>query len=66
MNQPATKLVTEAPESPRGVREQMEITRRAVSAGEDKHIQDAVHPALWERRGPLGRLRRRGRLKRVF
>lgn len=65
MNQPATKLVTEAPAFPRGVREQMEMTRRAVAAGEDKHIQDAVQPALWERLGPLRTLRRRAGLKKV-
>jgi hypothetical protein len=64
MNQPATQRVTEAPAFSRGVREQM--TRRAVAAGEDKHIQDAVHPALWERLGPLRMLGRRGGLKRVF
>jgi hypothetical protein len=43
----------------------MEMTRRAVAAGEDKHIQDAVHPGLWERLGPLRTLRRRAGLKKV-
>jgi hypothetical protein len=65
MNQPATQFVSEAPASPRGVREQMEMTRRAVAAGEDRHIQDAVHPALWERLGPMRTLRRRGGLREV-
>jgi hypothetical protein len=43
----------------------MEMTRRAVAAGEDRHIQDAVHPALWERLGPMRTLRRRGGLREV-
>jgi hypothetical protein len=59
MNQPPTEFVTESPAFHEGVREQMEMTRRAVAAGEDKQLQDAVHPALWERLGPLRTLRRR-------
>ena len=59
MNQPATQIATGSPAFHRGVREQMEMTRTAVSAGEDKHLKNAVHPARWERRGLFGRLRRR-------
>jgi hypothetical protein len=65
MNQPATPLVAEAPTFPRSVPEQMETTRRAVAAGEGKHIQDVVHPALWERLGPLRTLRRRSGLREI-
>ena len=59
MNQPATQIATESPAFQRGVREQMELTRSAVAAGEDKHLQDAVRPTRWERRGFFRRLRRR-------
>jgi hypothetical protein len=62
MNQPATRLVDESPAFHRDIREQMEMTRTAVSAGEDRHLKDAVHPARWERRGLFGRLRRRAGL----
>ena len=65
MNQPATRLVSESPAFDRGIRAQMEMTRRAVAAGEDKHLQDAVHPARWERRGFFQRLRRRPGLSEV-
>ena len=65
MNQPATRLVSESPAFDRGIRAQTEMTRRAVAAGEDKHLQDAVHPARWERRGLFGRLRRRPGLSEV-
>ena len=65
MNQPATQIATESPAFHRGVREQMEMTRTAVSAGEDKHLKDAVHPARWERRGFFRRLRRRAGLSEV-
>jgi len=65
MNQPATQIVMESPAFHRGIREQMAMTRRAVSAGEDKELRDAVHPAKWERRGLLGRLRRRPGLSEV-
>ena len=67
MNQPATRLVSESPAFDRGIRAQMEMTRRAVAAGEDKHLQDAVHPGAprpvreaaatpGPQRGGLGRL----------
>jgi len=59
MNQPATQIATESPAFHRGVREQMELTRNAVAAGEDKHLRDAVHPTRWERRGFFRTLRRR-------
>ena len=65
MNQPATQLVRESPVFDRGIREQMATTRRAVAAGEDKHLQDAVHPERWERRGLFARLRRRPGLSEV-
>jgi hypothetical protein len=66
MSKAATQLSTEAPQFPRGIREQMEMTRRAVAAGEDKQIRDAVHPALWERLGPLRTLRRRSGVRGVI
>jgi hypothetical protein len=65
MNQPATRLVDESPAFHRGIHEQIAMTRSAVAAGEDKHLKDAVHPARWERRGVLGRLRRRPGLSEV-
>ena len=65
MNQPATEFVTESTAFDRGIREQMEMTRRAVAAGEDKQLRDAVRPALWERLGPLRTLRRREGLREV-
>jgi hypothetical protein len=65
MNQPATEIETESPALREGIRDQMEMTRRAVAAGEDKQPQDAVHPALWERLGPLRTLRRREGLREV-
>jgi hypothetical protein len=65
MNQPATRLVDESPAFHRGIREQMEMTRTAVSAGEDKQLRDAVHPTRWERRGLFRRLQRRAGLSEV-
>jgi hypothetical protein len=65
MNQPATQIVTQSPAFHRGIREQLAMTRSAVSAGEDKQLQDAVHPTRWERRGFFGRLRRRAGLSEV-
>jgi hypothetical protein len=65
MNQPATRLVDESPAFHRGIREQMEMTRSAVSAGEDKQLRDAVHPTRGERRGFFRRLRRRAGLSEV-
>jgi len=59
MNQPATQIATESPAFHRGVREQMEMTRRAISAGEDNRLREAVNQTRWERRGLFGRLRRR-------
>jgi hypothetical protein len=66
MNQPATQLVSDSPAFHRGIREQMEMTRRAVAPAEDRQLQAAVHPTLWERRGLFGRLRRRPGLRKVF
>ena len=65
MNQPATQNVTESPAFHRGIREQMAMTRSAVSAGEEKQLRDAVHAAKWERRGLFRRLRRRPGLSEV-
>ena len=65
MNQPATQLVSESTAFYRGIREQLELNRRAVAPAEDKQLQDAVHPALWERRGLFGGLRRRPGLRKV-
>jgi hypothetical protein len=65
MNQPATQIATQSPASARGIREQMEMTRRAVAPGEDRLLQDAVHPTRWERRGFFRRLRRRPGLSEV-
>lgn len=59
MNQPATQIATESPAFHRGVREQMEMTRSAVAAGEDNRLREAVHPTRWERRGFFRRLRPR-------
>jgi hypothetical protein len=65
MNQPATQIVRESPAFDRDIREQLALTRSAVSAGEDKQLQDAVHPTRWERRGFFGRLRPRAGLSEV-
>jgi hypothetical protein len=65
MNQPATPFPSESPAFDRGIREQLEMIRRAVAPAEDKQLRDAVHPAFWERRGPFGRLRRRSGLRKV-
>ena len=59
MNHAAIPLLSESPAFDRGIREQMEMTRSAVSAGEDKQLRDAVHLSRWERRGIFRRLRRR-------
>ena len=48
MNQPATQLVSESPAFDRGIRAQMEMTRRAVAAGERQA------PAGRRPPGPLG------------
>lgn len=66
MNEPATALNSESPAFHRGIREQMEMTRRAVAPAEDKQVRDGVQPALWERRGLFGTLRRRPGLRKVF
>jgi hypothetical protein len=66
MSQPATKFATESPAFREAVRDQIEMTRRAVSAGEDKELQDAVHPDLWEHLGPVRTLRRREGLCEVI
>jgi hypothetical protein len=65
MNQPATQIVNGSLAFHRGIREQLAMTRNAVSAGEDKKLRDAVHPARWERRGVFRRLRRRPGLSDV-
>jgi hypothetical protein len=65
MNQPATQIATDSPAFHRDIREQLAKTRNAVSAGEDKRLRDAVHPARWERRGFFRRLRRRPGLSEV-
>lgn len=62
MNQHATKIENESPAFHRGIHEQMAMTRRAVAAGEDKQLRDAVHPSRWDRRGIFRRLRRRPEL----
>jgi len=65
MNRPATQTVNGSLAFDRGIREQLAMTRNAVSAGEDKELRDAVHPARWERRGVFRRLRRRPGLSAV-
>lgn len=62
MNQHATKIETESPAFHRGIHEQMAMTRRAVAAGEDKQLRDAVHRSRSDRRGIFRRLRRRPEL----
>jgi hypothetical protein len=62
MNQPATQFAHESPAFHRGIHEQMAMTRRAVSAAEDKELRDAIHPTRWERRGFFRRLRQRAGL----
>jgi hypothetical protein len=40
------------------IREQMEATHRGVVAGDQDHLQDAIHSVGWEERGLFGRLSR--------
>jgi len=42
----------------RQLREQIDSTARAVAAGHDAYLQEALDAVSWERRGLLGRLKR--------
>jgi hypothetical protein len=62
MNQPATQISDRRETFGLTVSEQLTLNRSVVAAADDDRLRDAVHPARWERRGVLGRLRRRVRL----
>jgi hypothetical protein len=62
MNQPATQISDGRETADVTVTEQLALNRSIVAAAEDDRLGDAVHPARWERRGVLGRLKRRVRL----
>jgi hypothetical protein len=62
MNQPAIQISDHRETFDVSVTEQLALNRSVVAAAEDDRLRDAVHPARWERRGVLGRLRRRVRL----
>jgi hypothetical protein len=62
MNQPATQTSDGRETADATVTEQLALNRSIVAAAEDDRLREAVHPARWERRGVLGRLKRRVRL----
>jgi hypothetical protein len=62
MNQPATQTSHRREPADATVTEQLALNRSIVAAAEDDRLREAVHPARWERRGVLGRLKRRVRL----
>jgi hypothetical protein len=62
MNQPATQISDRREPADATVTEQLALNRSIVAAAEDDRLREAVHPARWERRGVLGRLKRRVRL----
>jgi hypothetical protein len=62
MNQPATQISDHRETFDLSVSEQLTLNRSVVAAADDDRLRGAVHPAYWERRGVLGRLRRRVRL----
>jgi hypothetical protein len=62
MNQPATQISHRREPADATVTEQLALNRSIVAAAEDDRLREAVHPARWERRGVLGRLKRRVRL----
>jgi len=62
MNQPATQISHRREPADATVTEQLALNRTIVAAAEDDRLREAVHPARWERRGVLGRLKRRVRL----
>jgi hypothetical protein len=62
MTQPATQISDRREPADATVTEQLALNRSIVAAAEDDRLREAVHPARWERRGVLGRLKRRVRL----
>jgi len=62
MTQPATQISDRREPADATVTEQLALNRTIVAAAEDDRLREAVHPARWERRGVLGRLKRRVRL----
>ena len=62
MTQPATQISDRREPADATVTEQLALNRTIVEAAEDDRLREAVHPARWERRGVLGRLKRRVRL----
>ena len=55
--------MTEHVDSRSGIRDRINNTAHAVTAGHDAYLQEALDSVSWERRGLLGRLTRveRGR-----
>ena len=62
MTQPATQISDRREPADATVTEQLALNRSIVAAAEDDRLREAVHPGRWERRGDLGRLKRRVRL----
>ncbi len=65
MNQTAARLDYQPELIERSVAEQLALNRSVVAAADDEGLRDHVHPARWERRGFLQRLRRRAGLSKV-
>jgi hypothetical protein len=65
MNQTAARIDYQPELIERSVAEQLALNRRVVAAADDEGLRDHVHPARWERRGLLRRLRRRTGLSKV-
>ena len=66
MNQTAASIEYEPELIERSVAEQLALNRSVVAAADDEELRDHVHPARWERRGFLQRLRRRASVTRAF
>jgi hypothetical protein len=65
VNQTAARLDYQPEVIERSVGEQLTLNRSVVVAADDEGLRDHVHPARWERRGFLQRLRRRTGLSRI-
>ena len=65
MNQTAARIDYQPELIERSVAEQLALNRSVVAAADDEGLRDHVHPARWERRGFLQRLRRRAGLSKV-
>jgi len=65
MSQTAARVDFQPEPVERSIAEQLALNRGVVAAADDEGLRDYVHPALWERLGPLRTLRRRSGLREV-